>query len=82
MRSAEPSPGGAAGEKKLDPAHNHRKTVRLQTHAPLLLNHGFFFLFGEDFQKVAKANTAKTFSVIGRDINEVFAAAAAQRDEI
>lgn len=42
----------------------------------------FFFLFGKDFQKVAKANTAKTFSVIGRDINEVFAAAAAQRDEI
>lgn len=43
---------------------------------------GFFFLFDKDCRKVAKANTAKTFSVIGRDVNEVFAAAAAQRDEI
>lgn len=39
-------------------------------------------MFDKDFRKVAKANTAKTFSVIGRNINEIFAAAAAQRDEI
>lgn len=40
------------------------------------------FVSGKDFRKAAKANTSKAFLVMGCGINEVFATAATQRDEI
>lgn len=81
MGSAVSSPAGAAGKELCTLSRFY--IVHATANKRRVYKHNLkIFWSGKDFRKSAKANTSKAFRVVGCGINEVFAAAATQRDEI
>lgn len=82
MCSEMPSSAGAAGKQLGTLSRFHFVHITAKKKRRVYKHNLKIFLSGKGFRKASKANTSKAFLVVGCGINEVFAAAVTQRDEI